>query len=138
MKIAYVPTNESQKWILPNFSFIILPVIFGNQKYVPAKIPNIAATPMTMWKCPTTKYVAWSMISIEGCARKKPLTPPLTNMEIKPSANRDAELIRNLEPYRLPIQIRTRMVDGMVIISVGKENASEENGFMPLTNMWCP
>src|SRR5437660_2350981 len=101
-------------------------------------MPNIAATPITMWKWPTTKYVAWSMMSIEGCARKKPLTPPLTNIEMKPSANNDAELIRNLEPYRLKIQISTTIVEGMVITSVGKENASEENGFIPLTNMWCP
>ena len=25
-------------------------------------------------------------MSMEGCARKKPLTPPLTNMEMKPRA----------------------------------------------------
>src|ERR1700692_335554 len=129
MKMQYVPTNVSQKWIFPKVSSIIRPYIFGNQKYVPEKIPNIAATPITMWKCPTTKYVAWSMISIEGCARKNPLTPPLTNIEMKPSANRDAELIRSLDPYRLPIQISTRIVDGMVIISVGNEKASDENGF---------
>ena len=30
---------------------------------------------------------------MEGCARKNPLTPPLTNMEMKPSAKSDAELI---------------------------------------------
>ena len=38
------------------------------------------------------------MMSIDGWARKKPLTPPLMNMEMKPSENREAELIRNLEP----------------------------------------
>jgi hypothetical protein len=74
-------------------------------------------------------------MSIECCARKKPLTPPLTNIETKPSANSEAELMRNLEPYRLPIHINTMMVAGMVMTSVGKENASEENGFIPLTNM---
>jgi hypothetical protein len=30
------------------------------------------------------------------------------------------------------------MVDGMVMIKVGKENANDETGFMPLTNIWCP
>src|SRR5579863_9060 len=133
--MQYVPTKVSQKWTLPRVSFIMWPVIFGNQKYVPAKIPNIAATPITMWKCPTTKYVACNMMSMEGCARKNPLTPPLTNIEIKPNANSDAELIRSFEPYKLPIHIRTTTVEGMVIISVGNENASEETGFMPLTNM---
>ncbi len=57
---------------------------------------------------------------------------------MKPSANSEAELIRNLEPYRLPIQINTMIVEGMVMTRVGKENASDENGFIPLTNMWCP
>jgi len=60
------------------------------------------------------------------------------NIEIKPSANSDAALIRNLAPYKLPSHISTTIVDGIVITSVGNENASEETGFIPLTNMWCP
>src|SRR5580704_1447934 len=98
----------------------------------------MAATPMTRWKCPTTKYVACNIMSIDGWARKNPLTPPLMNIEMKANANSDAELIRNLAPYRLPSQISTMIVDGIVITSVGNENASEETGFIPLTNMWCP
>ena len=43
--------------------------------------------------------------------------------------------MRSLEPYRLKVAISTMMVDGMVMTRVGKENASEENGFIPLTNM---
>src|SRR5207248_9536165 len=112
------------------------PYILGNQKYVPAKMPNIAATPITRWKWPTTKLVACSMMSIEGCARKKPLTPPAMNIEMNPSANSDAELIRSLAPYRLPIQMSTTMVEGIVMTRVGNENTSDETGFMPLTNMW--
>jgi len=53
-------------------------------------------------------------------------------MEMKPNANREAELIRSFEPYRLKVQISTTMVAGIVMTSVGKENASEENGFIPL------
>ena len=34
------------------------------------------------------------------------------NMEMKPSANSDAELMRNLEPYKLPSQIKTTTVAG--------------------------
>ena len=56
-------------------------------------------------------------MSIEGWARKKPLTPPLINIEIKPSENSDALLIRNFEPYKLPSQIRTTIVEGIVMIS---------------------
>ena len=75
---------------------------------------------------------------MDGCARKNPLIPPLTNMETNPRANREAELMRSFEPYKLPIHINTMMVAGIVIASVGNENASDENGFIPLTNMWCP
>ena len=32
------------------------------------------------------------MMSVEGCARKNPLTPPLMNIEMKPRANRDARV----------------------------------------------
>ena len=75
---------------------------------------------------------------MEGCARKNPLTPPLTNMEMKPRANSDAAVIRIFAPYRLPSQIKVMMVAGIVMIKVGNENISEEKGFIPLTNMWCP
>ena len=70
-------------------------------------------------------------MSSEGWARKNPLTPPLMNIEMNPSANSDAELIRNLEPYRLPSQIRTTMVDGMVITSVGKEKGDRRDWIHP-------
>src|SRR5436853_7262249 len=77
-------------------------------------------------------------MSLDGCAKKKPLTPPLTNMEMNPSAKSDAALMRMFAPYRLPNHISVMIVAGIVIVSVGKENNNEENGFMPLTNMWCP
>src|SRR5256885_16970062 len=77
-------------------------------------------------------------MSMDGCAKKKPLTPPLTNMEMNPSANSDAALMRMFAPYRLPNHISVMIVAGIVIVSVGKENNKEENGFIPLTNMWCP
>ena len=54
-------------------------------------------------------------MSIEGCARKNPLTPPLTNMEMNPMQNNDALLIRRFDPYRLPSQINVMMVAGIVI-----------------------
>src|SRR5664279_2660246 len=84
MKMAYTPRNVSAKCHLPSVSFIMRPYILGNQKYVPAKMPNIAATPITKWKCATTKYVACSTESMDGCARKKPLIPPEMNTDTKP------------------------------------------------------
>src|SRR5438067_4233159 len=98
MNMQYVPTNVPQKWILPSVSFIIRPNIFGAQKYVPANMPKIAATPITMWKWPTTKYVPCRYTSMEGCARKNPLTPPETNMETNPNANSEALVICSLDP----------------------------------------
>jgi hypothetical protein len=75
-------------------------------------------------------------INIDGRLRQeKAATPPLTNMDTKPRAKRDAEVICMFAPYRLPSQIRVMIVAGMVIVSVGKENKSEEKGFIPLTNM---
>ncbi len=74
-------------------------------------------------------------MATEGWARKKPLTPPLTNIETKPSANKEAELILKFEPYKLPIQINTMIVEGMVMAKVGNENTIEEKGFIPLMNM---
>src|SRR2546426_7709023 len=54
-------------------------------------MPNMAATPMTKWKCPTTKYVPCKYVSIDGCARKKPLMPPLTNTETNPTPGASQE-----------------------------------------------
>jgi len=75
---------------------------------------------------------------MEGCARKNPLTPPLTNIEMNPRQNSDALLMRRFDPYRLPSQIKVMIVAGIVIIRVGNEKTRAENGFMPLRNMWCP
>ena len=74
-------------------------------------------------------------MSVEGCARKNPLIPPLMNTETKPKQNSEAVLNLNLAPYTEPTHIRTATVEGIVIISVGTENRSAENGFSPLTNI---
>ena len=74
-------------------------------------------------------------MSIAGCARKNPVMPPLTNIEMNPKANRDAELIRNFDPYKLPIQMRVKIVAGIVMMRVGNEKTKAENGFIPLTNI---
>ena len=39
-------------------------------------------------------------MSMDGCAKKKPLTPPLTNMEMNPSAKSDAALMRMFAPIK--------------------------------------
>ena len=54
---------------------------------------------------------------------------------MKPRANSEAAVIWRREPYKLPSQISVKIVAGMVIIKVGKEKTSAENGFIPLRNI---
>ena len=75
-------------------------------------------------------------MSIEGCARKNPLTPPAdehrNESQRKQRSRIDLEIASRT---RLPSQISVSTVAGIVIVSVGKENASEDIGFIPLRNM---
>ena len=43
--------------------------------------------------------------------------------------------MRRFEPYKLNTWSSTMIVAGIVMSNVGNENASEEIGFIPLTNM---
>jgi len=40
-KVTLKAMKVSQKWILPSVSLIMRPNIFGNQKAMPAKMPNM-------------------------------------------------------------------------------------------------
>src|ERR1035438_7654289 len=75
-------------------------------------MPKMAATPMIMWKWPTTKYVSWKYRSSAGCPRKMPLTPPVTKSETKPSANSMAVVKWILPPHSVPIQLKVLMAEG--------------------------
>ena len=114
------------------------PNIFGYQKYVAAKMAKMADTPMTMCRCPTTKYVACKYESTAGWASSTPLRPPVTNVDTKPRQNIIDVLKRSLPPQMVPSQSRVVMVAGREIRIVGTENKNAENGLMPLTNMWWP
>src|ERR1022692_4463773 len=61
----------------------------------------MAATPMIMWKWPTTKYVSWKYRSSAGWPRKIPLSPPVTNSDTKPRANIMAVVKRILPPHKV-------------------------------------
>ena len=54
---------------------------------------------------------------------------------MKPRQNSAGVCKRSLAPYTVPIHKRVAMVDGIVMIRVGTENSSAENGFIPLRNM---
>src|SRR5438045_9472739 len=106
MKTQYTPMNVSQKCHFPSVSFIRRPNIFGAQNYVAAKMPNMAATPMTKGKWPTTKYVPWRYVSIVGWDRQKPLMPPPTKTHTNPRQNRDGVAKRMRTPTMDPIDTR--------------------------------
>src|SRR5438093_746505 len=50
-------------------------------------------------------------MSVEGCARKNPLIPPLTKTDTNPSANSAAAVKRRRAPYSVPIQSRQMIAD---------------------------
>ena len=72
----------------------------------------MAATPMIMWKWPTTKYVSWKYRSSAGWPRKMPLMPPVTNRLTKPSENIMAVSKWILPPQSVPIQLKVLMAEG--------------------------
>lgn len=51
------------------------------------KITRIGATPITMWKCATTNMVSESGTSTTTLPRNSPVSPPLTKVTMKASAN---------------------------------------------------
>src|ERR1700730_9087959 len=116
MKMEYTPINVSQKWTLPTPSFKNRPNIFGNQKYIPANIPKIAATPMISLKFATTKYPSCKYRSNDGCAKNSPERPPLTNSDTNPRANSIAQLNGILSPQTLPSQLKVLIAEGTPIV----------------------
>ena len=48
---------------------------------------RIGETPITMWKCATTKYVSESGTSTITLPRKRPVIPPMTKVMTKAMAN---------------------------------------------------
>src|SRR3954447_1757752 len=99
---------------------------------------KMADTPITMCKCPTTKYVAWRYESIAGCASRIPLSPPVMNVEMKARQNIIAVVKWSLPPQIVASQSTVVMVAGREMMMVGIENRNPANGLIPLTNMWCP
>src|ERR1039458_8783479 len=93
-------------------------------------MPKMAATPMIMWKWPTTKEVSWKYRSSAGWPRKIPLSPPVTNSDTKPRANIMAVVKRILPPHKVPIQLNVLMADGTPMAMVSTENAIAEYGLM--------
>src|SRR3990170_8550980 len=76
--------------------------------------------------------------SIEGCARKRPDSPPVTNSETNPSAKSIDVLNWIFPPHSVPSQLNVLMADGTPMAMVSSENANAEYGLNPLMNMWWP
>src|SRR3990170_3439014 len=107
-----MPRNVSQKCHRPSRSFMNRPNIFGNQKYVPAKMPNSDAEAMTKWKCATTKNVSVTYTSIGGEPRKIPVRPPVTNSETKPIAKSIGVLNRSFPRHSVASQLNVFTAEG--------------------------
>ena len=54
---------------------------------MPPNTTRIGDTPITMWKCATTKYVLDSGMSTLTLPRNSPVNPPITNVLMKAMAN---------------------------------------------------
>ncbi|MNM99986.1 hypothetical protein D3C81_1125700 [compost metagenome] len=54
---------------------------------MPPNTTRIGDTPITMWKCATTKYVFDSGISTLTLPRNSPVSPPMTKVLINAIAN---------------------------------------------------
>src|SRR5437868_3166614 len=98
-------------------------------------MPKMAATPMIKWKWATTKYVSCSGMSMAGCARNGPLSPPETNRETNPMANSMGTVKRIFAFHIVPSQLKVLMAEGTPMAMVITENANAEYGLIPLMNM---
>src|SRR6185312_6337143 len=88
-----------------------------------------------MWA--TMKYVslAWMSIGIEP--RYTPESPPITNIDTKPSANSMGVLKWIRPSHSVASQLNTLMPVGMAMSIVVAIIGMRSQGDIPETNMWC-
>ena len=88
-----------------------------------------------MWA--TMKYVWLTWMSIGTAPSMTPESPPITNIERKPSANsigvRRWSFPSQIVASQLKILIPVGMAMSSVVIIIGTRSHDD----MPLTNMWC-
>src|SRR5688572_6880626 len=104
---------------------------------MPQNMPKKADTPITIWKCATTKYVSCKWISNVELPKKIPVRPPEMNKLTKPMANNMPGVNLRLPRHMVVIQLNTLMAEGTAISSVNNTNTEPKNGLRPVTNIWC-
>src|SRR2546426_12677256 len=87
--------------------------------------------------CATTKYVSETWMSAGTAPSMIPDSPPITNVETKPSANSIG-----VDKFSLPSQVvasqeKTLIPVGTAIISVVTIIGTRSHEAMPETNVWC-
>src|SRR5450756_445975 len=70
-------------------------------------------------------------------ARKIPLMPPMTNIEMNPSVNSIDVVKRRCPPQRVASHEKILTPVGTAMIMDVIINGMRSSGFMPLENMWC-
>src|SRR4051795_8680195 len=87
--------------------------------------------------CATTKYVSETWMSIGTAAREIPESPPITNMETKPSANSIGVAKLSLPSHKVASHEKTLIPVGTAITTDVTIIGTRSQGAMPETNMWC-
>src|SRR4051794_30050326 len=88
-----------------------------------------------MWA--TMKYVSCWIRSAGGEACMIPVTPPMMNMAMKPTAY-NIGVLKLTEPrHMVPIQLKIFTPVGTAMSIVVEANTASDNGPRPTANMWC-
>src|SRR3954447_16463370 len=87
--------------------------------------------------CATMKYVSLTWMSIGTAPSMTPERPPITNIDRKPSANRNGVLKCNLPFQIVASQLKILIPVGTAISSVVTIIGTRNHDAMPETNMWC-
>src|SRR3954470_4294031 len=128
------PHGHSQKGVLPSTSLRLRPVIFGNQKVIPAHIAKIEPPTRTLWRCATTKYVSWNWKSNGGEASITPVMPPNRNVNRNPTDHSIGVGKVSRPPIIMKIQLKNLTPVGTAMMN----DVAAKNGRFtaPVVNMW--
>ena len=70
-------------------------------------------------------------------ASMTPDNPPITNVKMKPIANRLAVVMRSTPPHMVPSHEKILIPVGIAISRVESMIGTRSHGSMPEANMWC-
>ena len=102
------------------------PVIFGHQKWMPARNAISMPPTITKWKCATMKYVSVRWMSMPSAPRKTPVMPPMVNSPRKPKAY-SIGVSKVMEPFCIVnAQLKTLIAEGTATSIVSSEKTSAE------------